>query len=89
MIMYSEKYNTEVSVLVDYYCQRLPACGPIALTEAEYKRGVDSLAGLHADLVRGSFVEWLSQRNYELSYNQTCSAFFTAAQKLNLLSIAA
>lgn len=83
----SERYQKEVSDLVDWYAARLPACGPLSLTQDEYKRGTDALTGNHATLARAAFVEWLAMRNYELSYNQCCSAFFEAAKRTRLLSV--
>jgi hypothetical protein len=74
-------YQDEVKALTEYFTARLPVCGPLTLTDAERSRGVDSLKGLHSDLVRDAFVEWLAIRNYELSYNQTCIAFFTALEE--------
>lgn len=74
----SQRYQDEIKALTEYFSLRLPACGPLTLTPEERSAGVDSLKGLHADLVRGAFVEWIAIRDYELSYNQTCIAFFTA-----------
>lgn len=74
----ASRYEMEVRLLTNYFRERLAVCGPLAMTDERRKIGTDSLTGLHGDLVRGSFVEWLAMRNYELSYNQTCKAFFAA-----------
>jgi len=86
-MMVSERYAKEVEDLRAWFMERLPVCGSISLTTDQYKAGCDSLAGLHHDLVRASSTEWLTKRRYELSYNQTCCAFFGAAKALNLLIV--
>jgi hypothetical protein len=60
----------------------------VTLTEDQYKAGTDSLDRYHSDLVQAAFIEWLTMRKYELSYNQSCVAFFSAAKDLGLLEIA-
>lgn len=84
---FSQRYTDEIEALTEYFKERLPACGPVALTREEYQTGTDSLTGLHKMLVGGAFVEWLAKRKYELSYNQGCNAFFAAARLLNLLTV--
>jgi len=84
-----DRYQKEVADLIEWYAARLPVCGPVRLTQDEYSSGTDALQGLHATLAQAAFIEWLAMRNYELSYNQCCSAFFAAAKKLSLLSVAA
>lgn len=85
----SDRYQKEVADLIEWYAARLPVCGPLQITEDDYRRGTDALTGMHLHLAQSAFIEWLAMRNYELSYNQCCSAFFAAAKKLNLLSVAA
>jgi len=83
----SDNYTKQIEDLRDWYKQRLPVFGKIILSEDEYKAGTDSLGGFHADLVKAAFVEWLSMRKYQLSYNQGCVAFFSAAKDLELLKV--
>jgi hypothetical protein len=80
--MPSERYQKEIEDLTAYFAVRLPACGPIVLTPEERKDGVDSLpkTSLAAALVRSACTEWLLTRNYDLSYNQVCCAFFAALE---------
>lgn len=84
---FSQRYTDEMEALTEYFKERLPVCGPVTLTRDEYGAGTDSLTGLHKLLVGGAFVEWLAVRNYELSYNQGCNAFFAAARLLGLLTV--
>jgi hypothetical protein len=83
----SDKYKQQIADLTDWFVERLPALGPVVLTEGEHKVGVDSLSGDHAELAREAFDVWLSERRYELSYNQTCNAFFAAAGRCGLLDV--
>lgn len=80
-------YNEQVENLTHWYKQRLPVCGPFVLTYDQYAAGVDSLTGKHAQLRDAGFIEWQAIKSYELSYNQGCVAFFTAANALKLLTI--
>jgi hypothetical protein len=83
----SDDYVKQIEDLRDWYKERLPAFGKVVLSADEYKTGTDSLEGFHGDLVKAAFVEWLSMRKYELSYNQSCVAFFSAAKDLELLEV--
>ena len=83
----SEDYAKQIDDLRVWFRERLPAHGQISLTKDQWKAGVDSLTGYHADLVRAAHIEWLTTRKYELSYNQTCVAFFGAADDCDLLDV--
>ena len=86
MLMLSERYQKQIEDLTEYFKLRLPACGSINLTDDERKAGVDSLpeSSLAAALVRSACTEWLLTRNYELSYNQVCCAFFAALEAVEV-----
>lgn len=83
----SEEYAKQINDLREWFKQRLPALGKISLTHDEWKAGTDSLKNYHADLVRGAFIEWLTIRRYEPSYNQMCVAFFGAADDCGVLDV--
>lgn len=87
----SERYVKEINDLREWFKQRLPALGKIKLTEAQWEAGTDSLEDAelpyHRDLVRYAFIERLTMRKYDLSYNQICVAFFGAAEECSLLEI--
>lgn len=83
----SREYAKQIDDLREWFKQRLPALGKTSLTDDEWKAGTDSLKNYHADLVRGAFIEWLTMRQYELSYNQMCVAFFGAADDCDVLEV--
>ena len=85
----SENYTKQINDLIQWFAERLPNLEQLKLTEAEYKIGVDSLKDYHAKLRDAAFIEWLTMRNYELSYNQVCNAFFAAAKQVGVLEIGA
>lgn len=85
----SEQYAKQINDLRAWFGERLPALPKISLTRDEWKAGTDSLKNYHADLVRGAFIEWLTMRKYELSYNQMCVAFFGAADDCGVLEVQA
>jgi hypothetical protein len=84
---YSDNYQKQVNDLRAWFATRLPALGPIELSHAEIEGGIDSLTGEHKNLTDTAFNEWLTERNYELSYNQMCNAFFEAVCECDLLNI--
>jgi hypothetical protein len=78
----TDEYTTQVSDLTAWFAERLPALPTLSLTWAQYTRGVDALPqGQHLHLVHEAMATWLKERNYELSYNQMCQAFFAAAKE--------
>lgn len=83
----SGRYSEEVDALRDWYAERLPALGPFTMTQGDYNAGTDRLPHSHSHLPRKAFNEWLTDRQYELSYNQSCQAFFAAANSLKLLTV--
>lgn len=83
----SGRYSKEVNDLIAWFEERLPEKGAFVMSQADYQTGVDALKSPQHSLVNVAFTEWLSARQYDLSYNQTCQAFFAAAKNLNLLTI--
>ena len=84
---FSPRYHQEVADLTDWLSERLPALGPLLITDAQYRNGIDSLSDAHRALCQEAFMLWLSGRGYELSYNQGCNALFDAARRCQLLTI--
>lgn len=85
----SGRYSKEVDDLRVWLAERLPALGPFTMTRDDYQAGVDKLPQTHTELRREATNEWLTARDYELSYNQMCQAFFAAANDLKLLTVEA
>lgn len=83
----SPNYHQQIEELRDWFKAKLAALPEVVLTKYEYSAGTDSLKAPHAPLTKQAFDEWLAQRNYELSYNQMCSGFFTAARDLGKLQV--
>lgn len=83
----SGRYSKEVADLRAWFAERLPALGPFTMSRDDYQAGVDKLPETHRDLRNQATNEWLTERDYELSYNQMCQAFFAAANDLKLLTI--
>jgi len=83
----TENYHKQITDLTDWFSARLPNLGKVNLSRNEYKDGICRLTGNHDELQKQAFTEWLENRHYELSYNQMCIAFFSAAGQLGLLEI--
>lgn len=83
----TERCAKEIDDLRSWFSRRLPSLPKFTLTRDKWKAGTDSLNGYHADLVRGAFIEWLTMRKYELSYNQMCVAFFGAADDCDVMEV--
>lgn len=81
------RYSEEVDALKAWYAERLPALGPFTMSQSDYDAGIDSLPESHTGLAQEAFNEWITNRKYELSYNQSCQAFFAAANSLKLLTV--
>lgn len=79
----SDLYIKQINDLQEWYEKELEKLPEFTMTEAEYKNGVDSLPEPYLSLTTEAFNEWLKEKNYELSYYQTCNAFFQAANKLS------
>lgn len=84
---HSELYEQVIQETTAEFKKVLVGREPIVLSEAQYSAGVDALP---KDLEK--LAQEVSQRvgdkmDYELSYNQLCKAFFTAAQELGILSV--
>lgn len=83
----SESYVQHIYELMGWFLPRLRALGAVRLTKAQYEAGTDSLPAAHAALVREAHTEWLSSRNYELSYNQMNQAFFGVLLDIGYLTV--
>lgn len=81
------RYTEEVGQLTGWFRNRLEPLNAFQMTEEDYQRGVDKLPKNLNALTREAFQHWLTQRKYELSYSQTCSAFFGAALALGKLTL--
>lgn len=83
----SGRYSQEVTDLTKWFELRLPEAGPFTMSRDDYQAGVDNLPESHQWLVTKAMNKWLTDRSYELSYNQMCQAFFAAAKNLNLVTV--
>lgn len=83
----SKLYRDTVNSLYAWFKQEIVLYPDICLTETEYNRGVDALAEPYKSLLDYAFQKWLYAYKYELSYSQTCSAFFAAAEEFGKLKV--
>lgn len=81
---YGDNYRQQVLDLKEWFKKRLQG-ETVTLTTEEYASGTDSLPEPFKRMVQVAFDEWLTERKYELSYNQMCLAFFHAAQEVGAL----
>lgn len=84
----SERYTQEIEALKEWFKENLSSFPALDLTQDEFKAGTDSLKDGYAAIVSYAFWKWLYERNYELSYNQGCNAFFQAVRELGKLNVA-
>jgi hypothetical protein len=84
----SPHYRNQIADLTDWFAVRLKTMGPPRPTEQERIRGVDALPERYRKLTAEAFQVWLAERNYELSYNQLCIAFFMAAEDVQAVPVA-
>jgi hypothetical protein len=84
---YSTRYQDEIVALTEWFTARLPPLGVIVLSQLDYNSGVDALTGAHGDLWKEASRVWLEDRKYDLSYNQMCVAFFSAAHGCRVLTV--
>lgn len=80
-------YNQQIDDLCTWFTERLEKLPVVTMSAVDYSRGTDSLTGEHAAMVKEAFDVWLTERNYELSYNQICMAFFFVARKIGKLVV--
>lgn len=83
----SPLYEQQIVDLRVWFIQRLPAMGDFTMTQDEYKIGCDFLPDPWKALTTEAFNLWKSERGYELSYRQMCSAFFYAASHCGVISL--
>ncbi len=84
----SPRYEQEITDLSAWFETAMDGLPSITMTEAQYSRGTDALPeGEYCHLVAKAFSLWLNDRNYELSYNQICNAFFTVGTKTEKVKI--
>ena len=83
----SGRYSEEVDALRQFFTERLPELGSFTMSQSDYSAGVDKLGFPRDALIEIASAEWLASRNYELSYNQMCQAFFGAANDLKLIIV--
>lgn len=83
----SHNYETQIKLLTEWFKERLANLPSFVMTKAELRQGTDALKEEYAALVVEAMREWLEERHYELSYNQMCNAFFTAANSIGKISV--
>ena len=75
---YSPVYVDHVDDLTAWFSKRLNLLSPVVYTREERDVGIDALPKHIRGLAKQAFDVWLKERNYELSYQQTCMAMFAA-----------
>jgi len=83
--MYSEMYYQQIKDLQEWYELQLKSFPVLNISEADYKKGIDALPEAYRQLNLTAFNKWLNEKNYELSYSQSCSALFAAMNHLGLI----
>lgn len=82
----SEKYLQQITDLTAWFVGRFANLPPLAMTDGDIALGCDAVKDeAYRRIIAESFGEWLNERSYELSYSQTCSAFFAALTESNKL----
>jgi hypothetical protein len=76
----SNRYACELDSLTLWFRAALSCVPKFVITRQQYAYGVDSLPSYLKDVCNNAFHVWLTHRNYEISYNQMCIAFFSAAK---------
>lgn len=74
----SDRYNQEIVDLKIFFAEQTAAFPPIEITDEQRRVGIDALPEAYRSLNLSAFNKWLTERNYELSYNQSCIAMFAA-----------
>ena len=77
----SERYYQEIADLQEYFEAQIAGFPSISITEEQKRIGMDALPEVYRSLNSFAFNKWLTERNYELSYNQACNAMFAALEK--------
>lgn len=81
---YSQLYLDQVIDLAAWFRRRIPEIEVPAVTREMMNAGVDALGESVKRLCDEAHAEWLRERNYDLSYNQVCKAFFVAKQTVDM-----
>jgi len=80
------RYADEVAALTAWFRPKLEG-QTLRISAAQHHQGTDGLPEPFHGMVTEAFDEWLYNRNYELSYNQMCVAFYGAAMLEEVLTI--
>jgi len=84
----NEKYILMIELLTHWYEENIKYFPSIKLTEEGYKAGTDSIKEKeYIAVINHAFHKFLYEFKYELSYNQSCNAFFAAMKNLNKLEM--
>ena len=89
MFSFSKRYIEVVGITKNKILIRLNEIDiqPIELTQEQYSCGVRALPDNLQAMSQEVAQQILDEENYDLSYSQLCSAFFVAAEELNLVSL--
>jgi len=74
-------YHQQIADLTEWFEIKLRTLGIFEVTPHMRIRGVDVIPEPWKSLTKEAFDLWLSERSYELSYNQMCCAFFVALEQ--------
>lgn len=84
-------YHKMVAELKDYLKGKIKALPSFQMHENEVKIGVDALTVCapkrYGEIIDEAHKFFLERRQYELSYNQMCQAFFDAADELGKINL--
>jgi len=86
---YSPLYHKMTTELDAWFVARLTGrAESIRMTPESYRVGCDALKeGDLRAMVKEADEVWKKEKNYELSYSQTCVAFFGAANRLGIIEV--
>lgn len=79
---YSREYGKEIDILAAWFHDKIEPWQHMEISEEQRKNGVDDIPEILKEITLEAFREWGRSRSYELSYNQTCIAFFAAWDKV-------
>lgn len=74
---YPRSYGYQIDKLAEWFADKIAPWKHVEISKEQRSSGVDSVPDILRAIAEEAFREW-GARRYELSYNQTCVAFFAA-----------
>ncbi len=85
--MCSQQYLDMIEKARQEFVRLLEGHAPIAISEEKYEAGVDTLPDDVQVMKKRVCETIIKSEGYDLSYNQVCIAFFSAANGMKLVQV--